>query len=340
MNDIKTVIETCHKTRNLLPLRARSIGGYGENTDRRAAYRLLLDIPKSYTPTISPKYDYHDIEQIRKDVNRCYSYINVPDFREKKKNQLLRVLACLFEKNTDLIYYQGFNDIAIMVLSFSREPLALQILEKLGTGLLKMYMGKGLDGMETLLLFCESLLRIVDDSIFKHFERYDIQVALFTSHIMTLFANNVSTFEDGLRFLDFFIASHPLMPIYTIISLIVLEKAKMTKKNLEPSVVQSILQETEFSIDQIITNAVAIYKKYPPNVVLEMDKNLEISEECDYLSPSVSFPYPFPSFPFYNPISLIQYTNHLTQYRGRSLAARILKELSLAAYIGMKILID
>lgn len=340
MNSIKSIIEACQRTNDLTALRSQCVNGYGANSERRAAYRLLLDIPKAYSPTISPKYDYSGIEQIRKDVNRSYSYIKLQDFKEKKKTQLLRVLACLFEKNPNLIYYQGFHDIAIMVLSFSRESLALLILEKLGNGLLKMFMGKDLDGMESLLLFCESLLKIVNKDIFQYFERYDIQITLFTSYIMTLFANNVSTFEYGLRFLDFFIASHPLMPIYTIISLIDLEKIKMTQKNSDPSIVQNVLQETNISVDRIIQNAVAIYQKYPPNVVLDMDKTLEISEKCDYLSPSITFPYSFPSFPFYNPISLNQYTNHLEQYKGKSLTTRILKELALAASIGMKILIE
>ncbi|KAH0791063.1 TBC1 domain family member 20 [Histomonas meleagridis] len=338
MDELGAIIQNAQNTKDISSLRKHCVHGYGNNSQRRASYRLLLDIPNAFTPTIAPKYDFKDIDLVKKDVHRSYSSIQSQECKTYRKEKLLRVLSSLFERHNDLTYYQGFQEIAIIVLTFARESFALQILEALALGPLHCFLGQTLGGIETILDFSFSLLRIVDNDIYVSFEKSDIQSHLLVSFIVTFFAHNVPDIESGLRFLDFFIASHPLIPTYTIISIISLEREKMMKRNFDPNTILSILQDTNFTVDQIINNTVEIYQKYPPNVVLNMDKSLQISEDCIYLSPRISFPYPFPSFPFYNPISLQSYTSHLEGYKDKSFVAKILKDLAIAASIGMRII--
>lgn len=337
------IIENAQKTQNLTELRKYCIHGYGTNKQRRSVWRLLLNLPKSYNPTIidTPitKEATGKEVQVKADVLRSFSSITSPEFKDRKRNQLYRVILTVLERNPQLSYTQGFHDIAALVLTFAREPLAVLILEALSLGHLKPFLREDLTGLASALNFVFPLLKLVDSELHDFIDSNDLDSSFATSYLLTFFAHNALTLNDGIRFLDFFISSHPLMTVYSVVTLVCIKKPSLMVPEADPGTLMNGFHDllVNINVDDVIQKSFELFEKYPPSFILENDKSIKISKNCTFLVPNVQFPYPYPDFPILDKFSKDLYEKRLDESPPNNLIRGILSALAIAAAIGMRI---
>ncbi|KAK8887037.1 hypothetical protein M9Y10_038073 [Tritrichomonas musculus] len=341
--NLDELIQKARVTQNFTDLRKYSVYGYGTNKQRRSVWRLLLNLPKSYNPTIIDtsitKEAVGKEVQVKADVLRTFSSIPSPEFKDHKRNQLYRVLLTVLERNPQLSYTQGFHDIASVVLTFAREPLAVLILEALSLGHLKPFLREDLSGLASALNFVFPLLKLIDSELHDFIDSNDLDSSFATSYLLTFFTHNALTLNDGLRYLDFFISSHPLMTVYSVVTLVFMKKSSLMIPEADPGTLMNGFHDllVDTNVDEIIQKSVELFERYPPSFILKNDKSIRISKNCTFLAPNVEFPYSFPDFPFVDRFPKDLYDKRLNESTSNNLIKGILSALAIAAAIGMRI---
>ena len=338
--DLDSLIQNAQQTQNLKDLRSYSVFGYGTNKQRRASWRLLLDI-QDYNPTVSPSKSGKFCSQVEKDACRSCHHIKSKKFQQHKREQLAKVILCVFDRNPDLHYTQGFHDVASIILTFAREPLAVLILEALGKGHLSPFLFKDFSGFSSILNFIPPLLKHVDNELYNLFDENGMDSSFATSYVGTLYTHNASTLEEALRYLDFFIACHPLMPVYSLVTLINQKRNELIASGDDPGTLTCSLRELLVGTDVnvIIQNSVSLFKEFPPTQVLIQNVDLKISRNCFFMNPSADFPYEYSDFPVFDKFPKKLYKSRLDETTSNSLIRGIISALAIAAAIGMRVLL-
>ncbi|OHT09427.1 TBC1 domain family member 20 [Tritrichomonas foetus] len=298
---LDAILQEVNQTHELTELRKFSVNGYGTSKQHRTVYRLLLNISRTNYPShLSPSPSNPFYQQIKKDSIRSLKEIKSPELKELKRQQLVNVIVSVFDRNPDLSYTQGFHDIASLVLSFSKEPLAVLILEALALGHLRPFLSHDLGGVSSILNFIFPLLKLVDKELHRLLLINGFDSSLATSYILTYFSHNASTTEEGLRYLDFFIASHPLMPVYSLVVLLHKRRDTFINDDVdEGTIMQAFgnLLNDGINPDDVIQCSVDLFNQMPPSKLLARDKTIKISKECTFLNPENKFPYQYSNFP-------------------------------------------
>lgn len=319
---------------DLLRLREQSVHGFGTNSERRAAWRNILKISKTYNPTVYLPEGHKDHSQVLRDVNRSFGYMNSEQAKLRKRKELEEVLMTVLVRNKDLHYYQGFHDIASTILTFTRESLAVRILEELATGPLYPYLRPDFTGLTSVLNFIFPLLRMIDKEMHDFLEANDIDSSVMCPYLLTYFTHNTGTLEEALRYLDFFISSHPLMPVYTVVSILHIKRRVLMAKGANTGTLMTQMTNllVDVDVNTAIYDSVSLFSKFPPSKVLESDAKLAISVNCTFLNPDLVY-----EFPVKDTISRKLYTSHLDETPQNNLI-RGIKYILNAAVIGMRMI--
>ena len=303
--------------------------------------KKFLDIPKYYNPTIinTPSGNDGKEIQIKNDVIRSYQKIEKSDLKLHRQDQLFRVLLTLFERNPELSYTQGFHDIAAVILTFAKESLTVLILEKLAKGHLRPYLCRELTGLISVLNFLFPLMNFVDSELLTFLDQNDIDSSFAASYVLTFFAHNALTLSDSLRYLDFFISSHPLMTVYSVVTLVCLKKDILMVPEADTGTLMQqfndLLNDTDVNV--VIRNSIDLFQRFPPTFLLQNSKDIKISKDCFFLDPTFVFPYPYPSFPSLDKFPIDLYQHHLDETTSSALIRGILSAIAIAAAIGMRL---
>ena len=312
------------------------IRGGISNKERRKIWRYFLNIPPDFIPTIVSSFHHPDCKQVELDAQRSYFQITDPDLQKHKRQQLVIVIMNILERHKDLSYYQGFHCIAINVLRFAREPLAMLFLERLALGPLFPHFLRNLDGLSSINRMIYSLIKLLDEELFNFFEIQDIDPSAFTtSYIISWFTETTSNIDDVFHLLDFFIICNPIMPMYTLVAILLDKKESLMRTKIDDLFEMLSKLTTGIEIDKIIHNSIEIYQKYPPLKIFQLNPTLKVSKNLTFLNPRVDYPFPFPQFPTVSPIPYSLYQariENVSRFGGLLSFLRKMKE------IGYKIL--
>jgi hypothetical protein len=338
---LNELVKEAERTGDLTDLRRHCINGYGTNSQRRAVWCLLLNISRSYNPTVISIQTHPDYRQVMRDVNRSFPNMIDSKFKLHKRAQLEAVLMTVLERNRHLHYYQGFHDIAATILTFAREPLTVQILENLANGPLRPYLGKTFSGLTSVLNFLSPILKSIDPELANFFEENEISPAVLVSHILTFFTHTTATLCQALRFLDFFVASHPLMPLYSVATVCLMKKGLVKFAGADSGTIMNGLMDllTNVDIQVVVTQSVLFFRQWPPSRILEMTKDLKVSRDVAFLDPRVDFGYEFPGFPMVDRIPEWLWRERLDEGVPVLMLKAIAAALAVAGAIGMRMLL-
>lgn len=206
---------------------------------RERAWPLLVGLDpylEVYTEELlktSGELDAHqqhrDFEQITKDVERSFIYINSDDTREEEavmnlKNRLSKLILNVLVSIPELNYYQGYHDVASMVvLTFTDDKEAFRFLYTLTLRYLRDHMMKGIDPTMQQLSLIPELLACLDKDFSCILE--DLKPVYAISSIITLFTHDITNFEAISLIWDFIFAlDDPQMILYVYVSLIMYYK--------------------------------------------------------------------------------------------------------------------
>ncbi|XP_059117604.1 TBC1 domain family member 20 isoform X2 [Peromyscus eremicus] len=199
---------------------AISEGGLLTDEIRCQVWPKLLNVNSSEPAPESRKDLRHmskDYQQVLLDVRRSLRRFppGMPDEqREGLQEELIDIILLILDRNPQLHYYQGYHDIVVTFLLVVGERLATSLVEKLSTHHLRDFMDPTMDNTKHILNYLMPIIDQVNPELHDFMQSAEVGTIFALSWLITWFGHVLSDFRHVVRLYDFFLACHPLMPIY------------------------------------------------------------------------------------------------------------------------------
>lgn len=207
------------------------------------------------------------------------------------QNQLHDLIIGVLVRHPELHYFQGYHDIASVFMLVLGPELALPCLERATVLRLRGNLDPGwakknfffsfindlnLDSMlrtfkpfSQSLLMVKAILKRSDPDLFKAIKPIPVDFGL--APILTLFSHSTEHLPTISRLFDFFLASHPGMPVYTLAAALSLNKDKFKNSNFDEGTLFMMLSKAGelVDVDETILRAQQIMDRAPPERLRE-----------------------------------------------------------------------
>ncbi|XP_067362242.1 TBC1 domain family member 20 isoform X2 [Channa argus] len=199
---------------------AISEGGLLTDEIRRQVWPRLLNVPLhvfDQEPETVERENNKDYNQVLLDVQRSLRRFppGMPDEqREVLQEELIDIILRVLKRNPQLHYYQGYHDIVVTFLLVLGERLATALVEKLSTHHLRDFMDPTMDNTKHILNYLMPIIERVNPEVHDFMQQAEVGTVFALSWLITWFGHVLSDFRHVVRLYDFFLACHPLMPIY------------------------------------------------------------------------------------------------------------------------------
>uniref|UniRef100_A0A1A8P6K6 TBC1 domain family member 20 n=3 Tax=Nothobranchius TaxID=28779 RepID=A0A1A8P6K6_9TELE len=267
-----------------------SKGGLLTDEMRRKVWPKLLNINVynlPHKPGRDVRGNHKDYNQVVLDVRRSMKRFpkGMPAAeRAVLQEQLIDIILEVLKRNPQLHYYQGYHDVAVTLLLVVGERMAIAMLDTLSNFHLRDFMDPTMDSTKHILNYLMPILQQVDEELHDFMIRAEVGTIFALSWLITWYGHVLSEFKHTLRLYDFFLASHPLMPIY-LAATIVLHRAKEVKQTeCDMAMVHHLLSHIpqDLPYEVLISQAQALFSQYPPPLLakqaaLQSRKSLSIS---------------------------------------------------------------
>ncbi|XP_046691489.1 TBC1 domain family member 20 isoform X2 [Silurus meridionalis] len=240
---------------------AVSKGGLLTDDVRRKVWPKLLsvnvfDLPAKPAKNIRENHKDHNqvLLDVRRSVSRFPKGMRTAE-RLVLQEQLIDIILDILRRNPQLHYYQGYHDIAITFLLVVGERMAIALVEKLS----------------------------------KHHLRAEVGTIFALSWLITWYGHVLSDFRHILRLYDFFLASHPLMPIYFAAAIVLYREQEVKSCECDMASVHQLLSRIPQNLpyEQLITRTQTLFTRYPPTLLsssttLQSHNSIAISSFKDF----------------------------------------------------------
>ncbi|NXK80953.1 TBC20 protein, partial [Amazona guildingii] len=199
---------------------AISEGGLLTDEIRCKVWPKLLSVNTEDLPPLPGKElreDNKDYQQVLLDVRRSLRRFppGMPDDqREGLQEELIDIILHVLKRNPQLHYYQGYHDIVVTFLLVVGDRLATALVEKLSTHHLRDFMDPTMDNTKHILNYLMPIIDQVNPKVHDFMQSAEVGTIFALSWLITWFGHVLSDFRHVVRLYDFFLACHPLMPIY------------------------------------------------------------------------------------------------------------------------------
>nr|KAF6424003.1 TBC1 domain family member 20 [Rousettus aegyptiacus] len=199
---------------------AISEGGLLTDEIRQKVWPKLLNVNTNDPSPVSGenlRQMSKDYQQVLLDVRRSLRRFppGMPEEqREGLQEELIDIILLILERNPQLHYYQGYHDIVVTFLLVVGERLATSLVEKLSTHHLRDFMDPTMDNTKHILNYLMPIIDQVNPELHDFMQRAEVGTIFALSWLITWFGHVLSDFRHVVRLYDFFLACHPLMPIY------------------------------------------------------------------------------------------------------------------------------
>ncbi|KAK4156230.1 rab-GTPase-TBC domain-containing protein [Chaetomidium leptoderma] len=278
----KTAILNACRQRDLGALRehAESPGGFLTDSIRQQAWPILLGIPPSHDKTESdldgaataPSWEalphHKDEDQVQLDVNRAFIYY--PDNQTEaqlnhQKSLLSTLIVSLLRTHPYLCYFQGYHDIAQVLLLVLPPPLQLPGLTHLSLFHIRDFMLPSLSPAIAQLRLIPSILLLADPPLWHHLSTTEPFFAL--SGTLTMYAHDITTLGEITRLFDVLLARDPVFTVYLFAAIIRSRRDELfaTPRD-EPEMLHSILSKLPAPLDLegLVGQAKRLEAAFPP----------------------------------------------------------------------------
>ncbi|KAJ0003395.1 hypothetical protein NQD34_008493 [Periophthalmus magnuspinnatus] len=269
---------------------AVSKGGLLTDEIRRKVWPKLLNInvfdlpPK---PGKDVRENHRDHNQVLLDVRRSMKRFpkGMPAAeRAVLQEQLIDIILDVLKCHPQLHYYQGYHDVAVTLLLVVGERMALALLDKLSNFHLRDFMDPTMDSTKHILNYLMPILEQVDTELHDFMIRAEVGTIFALSWLITWYGHVLSEFKYTLRLYDFFLASHPLMPIYLAAAIVLHREKEVKTTECDMAMVHHLLSRIpqDLPYELLIAQAQELFDHYPPSVLakkaaLQSRKSLSIS---------------------------------------------------------------
>ncbi|XP_059827615.1 TBC1 domain family member 20 [Hypanus sabinus] len=274
---------------------AVSEGGLLSDEIRRKVWPKLLnvnvyDLPPK--PSKDIREGHKDYSQVVMDVQR--SLRRFPngmraDQRAVLQEQLINVILYVLQRNKQLHYYQGYHDIVVTFLLVVGERMAIALMEILSSHHLRDFMDPTMDSTKHILNYLMPILEQVKPDLHNFMQRAEVGTIFALSWLITWYGHVLSEFRHTVRLYDFFLASHPLMPVYLAAAIVLYREQEVLKCECEMASVHQLLSKIPHDLpyEKLIIKAEELYCHYPPaelakQAALQFHKSVTISTYQDF----------------------------------------------------------
>ncbi|XP_077982869.1 TBC1 domain family member 20-like [Glandiceps talaboti] len=277
----KTKLATIHKALlsdpvDVATLRKLAISHGGLLTDdiRRKAWPKLLnvnvfEIPSKPDADVTSHRDYH---QVVLDVNRSLKRFPPgmrDDQREVLQEQLINIIVRVLLRNPPLHYYQGYHDICVTFLLVVGQDLSFALIDKLSTHHLRDFMDSTMDSTKHMLNYLLPIIGKANPALKDFMEKSDVGTIFALAWLITWYGHVLNDFRSVVRLYDFFLACHPLMPVYLAAAIVLYREDEVLAGDCEMTYVHSLLSKIpqDLPFENLISRAGDLFVQYPPSAL-------------------------------------------------------------------------
>ncbi|XP_032437606.1 TBC1 domain family member 20 isoform X1 [Xiphophorus hellerii] len=258
-------------------LRRAAAGNGGLLTDelRRKVWPKLLNInvynlpPK---PGREVRENHKDYNQVVLDVRRSMKRFpkGMPaSERAVLQEQLINIILEVLKRNPQLHYYQGYHDVAVTLLLVVGERMSIAMLDTLSNFHLRDFMDPTMDSTKHILNYLMPILEQVDAELHDFMIRAEVGTIFALSWLITWYGHVLSEFRHTLRLYDFFLASHPLMPIYLAATIVLHREKEVKQTECDMAMVHHLLSHIpqDLPYELLICQAQDLFEQFPPSLL-------------------------------------------------------------------------
>lgn len=211
-------------------------------------------------------------KQVNLDVDRSHRRFPAEMRATRRRilqEQLVRVIMRVLCQHQDLHYYQGYHDVAVTLLLVVGEDLATALLEQLSLHQLRDFMEGTMEKTNKMLAFLHPIIEEADPELEDFLIRSEVGQVFALSWLITWYGHVLKDFSTIVRLYDFFLATHPLMPVYFGAALVIRRRTEVLNGECEMSYVHHLLSRIPDDlpdyVEEVIATAHSLFCKYPPD---------------------------------------------------------------------------
>lgn len=229
---------------------------------------------------------HRDEEQVHKDVDRAFVHypsgearhdirsralllMPLPDEPEKttetRKGVLYDLIVRILRSHPMLCYFQGFHDIAQVLLLVLGANAAYPAIESVCLLRIRDYMLPTIGPAVKPLELLPVILQAADQELARHLTLPHANYALPAT--LTLYAHIIEQYSDIARLFDFILAHEPVMSVYLFAGTILSRREQILEIPADDHdmmffVLQKLPQPLD--LEPLISNALAMFAEHPP----------------------------------------------------------------------------
>lgn len=139
-------------------------------------------------------------------------------------------------------------------------------MEKLSTTSLSVFMEPTMESTVEILNYISPIVGKFSPRLHDHLEKAEVSSVFCLSWLITWFGHVLSNYNQIVRLYDFFLVSHPLMPIYLAAAVVLHQQDQVLALEPDMAIIHHFLSNVpdDLPFEQLITKAVVIFNDYPP----------------------------------------------------------------------------
>ncbi|KAK7807453.1 hypothetical protein U0070_025085 [Myodes glareolus] len=187
--------------------------------------------------------------------------------REGLQEELIDIILLILDRNPQLHYYQGYHDIVVTFLLVVGEKLATSLVEKLSTHHLRDFMDPTMDNTKHILNYLMPIIDQVNPQLHDFMQSAEVGTIFALSWLITWFGHVLSDFRHVVRLYDFFLACHPLMPIYFAAVIVLYREQEVLDCDCDMASVHHLLSQIpqDLPYETLISRAGDLFVQFPPS---------------------------------------------------------------------------
>lgn len=211
-----------------------------------------------------------DYQQVLLDVRRSLRRFppGMPDEqREELQEELIDSILYVLQRNPQLHYYQGYHDIVVTFLLVVEKRMATALVEKLSTHHLRDFMDPTMDNTKHILNYLMPIIDQVNPELHDFMQRAEVGTIFALSWLITWFGHVLPDFRQVVRLHDFFLACHPLMPIYFAAVIVLYRAQEVMACDCDMASVHHLLSQIpqDLPYETLISRAGDLFVQFPPS---------------------------------------------------------------------------
>ena len=182
------------------------------------------------------------------------------------KSDLLEVITATLRQHPKLRYFQGFHDIAQVVLLVLGKDRALSAIPRLSLLRLRDFMLPDFTALEVHLELLPAILAAADPVLAHHLSHSEPHFAL--AAVLTLFSHDVENYSEIARLFDFLLAEEAVLAVYLFACVILARRDELLEVPTEDNLILSatiskIPRPMDF--EPVIQHCIELFQANPPH---------------------------------------------------------------------------